>query len=60
MKCFLYVNSVSGLCLRLKDTTLNFNLSFDMLQLPSQGQRCRGRPRGASPAPSVFDQQAFC
>ena len=30
MKCFLYVNSVSGLCLRLRDTALEFNLPFDM------------------------------
>ena len=30
MKCFLYVNSVSRLCLRLRDTALEFNLSFDM------------------------------
>ena len=29
MKCFMYVNSVLGLCLRLRDTTLNFNLPFD-------------------------------
>ena len=27
---FLYMNSVSGLCLCLRDTALNFNLSFDM------------------------------
>ena len=25
----------------------------------SRGRGCRGRPRGASQAPSVFDQQAF-
>ena len=30
MKCFLYVNSVSRLCLRLRDTALEFNLPFDM------------------------------
>ena len=27
---FLYMNSVSRLCLRLRDTAWNFNLSFDM------------------------------
>ena len=30
MKCFLYMNSVSGLCLRLRDTAFNINLPFDM------------------------------
>ena len=30
MKCFLCVNSVSRLCLRLRDTALEFNLPFDM------------------------------
>ena len=27
---FLYMNSVSGLCLCLRDNALNFNLPFDM------------------------------
>ena len=27
---FLYMNSVLGLCLHLRDTALEFNLSFDM------------------------------
>ena len=27
--------------------------------MTSQGRGCRGRPRGASQAPPVFDQQAF-
>ena len=30
MKCFLCVNSVSRLCLCLRDTALKFNLGFDM------------------------------
>ena len=30
MKCFRYVDSVSGLCLCLRDTALNINLPFDM------------------------------
>ena len=30
MKGFLCVNSISGLCLRLRDTALNMNLPFDM------------------------------
>ena len=27
--------------------------------MASRGRGCRGRPRGASQAPSAFDQQAF-
>ena len=27
--------------------------------MASRGRGCRGRPRGASQAPPVFDQQAF-
>ena len=30
VKCFLYVNSVLGLCLHLIDIALNINLPFDM------------------------------
>ena len=30
MKYFRYVNSVSGLCLCLRDTALKLNLPFDM------------------------------
>ena len=30
MKIFRYVNSVSGLCLHLRDTSLKLNLPFDM------------------------------
>ena len=38
MKCFLYANSVSGLCLRLKDTILEFNLSFDICRWLVEGE----------------------
>ena len=38
MKCFLYVNSVSGLCLRLRDTTLNINFPFDMCRWLVEGE----------------------
>ena len=47
MKCFLYVNSVSRLCLRLRDTALEFNLPFDMCRWLVEGEDI------------VFDQQAF-
>ena len=38
MKCFLYMNCVSGLCLRLRDTALEFNLPFDMCQWLIEGE----------------------
>ena len=38
MKCFLYVISVSGLCLRLRDIALEFNLPFDMCRWPIEGE----------------------
>ena len=38
MKCFLYVNSVSRLCLRLRDTVLNINLPFDMCRWLVEGE----------------------
>ena len=38
MKCFLYMNSVSGLCLRLRDTALEFNLPFDMYRWLVEGE----------------------
>ena len=38
MKCFLYMNSVSGLCLSLRDTALNFNLPFDMCRWLVEGE----------------------
>ena len=38
MKCFLYVNSVSRLCLRLRDTALNINLPFDMCRWLVEGE----------------------
>ena len=38
MKCFRYVNSVSRLCLHLRDTALNLNLSFDMCRWLVEGE----------------------
>ena len=38
MKCFLCVNSVSRLCLRLRDIALYFNLSFDMCRRLVEGE----------------------
>ena len=49
------MNSVSRLCLHLRDAALKLNLPFDMCR----ERGLRGRPRGASQAPLVFDQQAF-
>ena len=37
MKCFLCVNSVSRLCLCLRDTALNFNFPFDMCRWLVEG-----------------------
>ena len=42
MKCFLYVNSVSRLCLRLRDTALEFNLSFEMCRWLFEGEDIEG------------------
>ena len=38
MKCFLCVNSVSRMCLRLRDTVLGFNLPFDMCRWLVEGE----------------------
>ena len=38
MKYFRYVNSVSGLCLRLRDIALKLNLSFDMCKCLITGE----------------------
>ena len=57
MKCFLCVNSISRLCLRLRDTALEFNLPFDMCRWLVEGED--DRPRGTGQVPSAFDQQAF-
>ena len=46
MKCFLSMNSVLGLWLRLRDTA-------------SRGGGRRGHPRGTGQALPAFDQQAF-
>ena len=42
MKYFLYMNSVSGLCLRLGDTTLDFNLPFDLCRWLVEGEDVEG------------------
>ena len=42
MKCFLYMNSVSGLCLRLRDTALDINLPFDMCRWLVEGEDVEG------------------
>ena len=42
MKCFMYVNSVSGLCLRLRDIALNINLPFDMCRWLVEGEDVEG------------------
>ena len=38
MKCFLCVNRFSGLCLRLRDTALEFNFPFDMCRWLVEGK----------------------
>ena len=35
---FLYMNSISGLCLCLRDTALRFNLPFDMCRWLVEGE----------------------
>ena len=42
MKCFLCVNSVSMLCLHLRDTALNIKLSFDMRRWLVEGEDVEG------------------
>ena len=39
---FLYMNSVSGLCLYLRDNALNFNLPFDMCRWLVEGKDVEG------------------
>ena len=41
-KCFLYMNSVSRLCLRLRDVALEFNLSFDKCRWLVEGKDVEG------------------
>ena len=38
----MYMNSVSGLCLCLRDTALNFNLPFDMCRWLGEGEDVEG------------------
>ena len=42
MKCFLCVNSISGLCLCLRDAALKFNLLFDMCRWLVEGEDVEG------------------
>ena len=42
MNCFLCMNSVSGLCLCLRDAALNFNLPFDMCIWLVEGEDVEG------------------
>ena len=42
MNCFLCMNSVSGLCLCLKDTAFEFNLPFDMCRWLVEGEDIEG------------------
>ena len=42
MKCFEYVSSVPRLCLHLRDTALNLNLSFDMCRWLVEGEDVEG------------------
>ena len=39
---YFYMNSVSGLCLCLRDTALNFNLPFDMSRWLVKGEDVEG------------------
>ena len=39
---FRYMYSFSGLCLRLRDTALNFNLPFDMYRWLVEGEDVEG------------------
>ena len=39
---YLYMNSVSGLCLRLRDIALEFNLPFDMCRWLVEGEDVEG------------------
>ena len=54
------MNSVSGLCLCLRDTALKLtcHLNHEMASR-GRGRGRRGRPRGTGQTPPVFDQQAF-
>ena len=38
MQCFLCMNSVSGLCLSLRDTALKLNLPFNMCRWLVEGE----------------------
>ena len=42
MKYFMYMNSVSGLCLCLRDTALDINFPFDMCRWLVEGEDVEG------------------
>ena len=42
MKCFLCMNSISRLCLSLRDNALKFNLPFDMCKWLVEGEDVEG------------------
>ena len=42
MKCFRCMNSISGLCLCLRDTALNLNLSFELCRWLVEGKEVEG------------------
>ena len=52
------MNSVSGLCLYLRDTALYLTCHLNR-EMASRGRGCRGRPQGTGQAPPIFDQQAL-
>ena len=56
MKYFRYVNSVLGLCFRLRDIALKLNLPFDMCRWIVAGEDVRSHPRGTGQGPPAFDQ----
>ena len=50
----LYMNSISGLCLCLRDVAMDFNFPFNMCRWLVEGEDVEGVQ-----APPAFDQQAF-
>ena len=42
MKCFLCMNSVSGLCLSRRDTALKLNLPFELCRWLVEGENIEG------------------
>ena len=42
MNCILCMNSVSGMCLCLRDTALRFNLPFELCRWLVEGEDIKG------------------